>query len=229
MVNKKGLKKTSLSNKAIYFLITLGIIALVAAGVYAAVPNPGHSAAQIDFSAGVNQELFSTCDASTCPGSSSTYGQTKLEMWGLYNPTGQIYIEPKTGTQLLIAPTDWSKNLLTSINGNVAIGGNLSANYISGTAFLYTSDRSLKTNISELQDALSKVEQLQGVSFNWKSDGRADVGLIAQDVEKVYPQLVSTNEVTGLKSVEYGNLVGVLVEAIKEQQKEIDDLKVKCG
>ncbi|HEU5114493.1 MAG TPA: hypothetical protein VFT82_01865, partial [Candidatus Paceibacterota bacterium] len=54
-------------------------------------------------------------------------------------------------------------------------------------------------------------------------------GLIAQDVEKVYPELVNTNKQTGLKSVEYANLVGPLIEAVKEQQKEIDTLKAEVA
>ena len=77
-----------------------------------------------------------------------------------------------------------------------------------------------------LENSLDKVKQLQGVTFNWKESGRADIGLIAQDVEKVIPQIVSTNS-EGLKSVEYGNIVAILIEAIKEQQKQIDELKAQ--
>lgn len=94
-------------------------------------------------------------------------------------------------------------------------------------AFFYNSDKTLKTNILSLDssDSLSKILNLQGVSFNWKADGRKDMGLIAQDVEKVFPDIVSTDKSTGLKSVEYGNLVAPLIEAVKAQQKEIDALK----
>ncbi len=119
----------------------------------------------------------------------------------------------------------------------IANGGNVGINEASPTfkltvggsvgalSFFYTSDKNLKDNIKPLNDSLDKVLSLEGVSFNWKDDGRASVGLIAQDVEKVYPELVNTNPENGLKSVEYGNLVAPLIEAIKEQQKEIEILK----
>lgn len=98
---------------------------------------------------------------------------------------------------------------------------------INATAFYYTSDKSLKSNISPLTNALSKIMKLSGVSFAWKDTGAKSVGLVAQDVEKVYPELVHTNPVSGIKSVEYGNLVAPLIEAIKEQQKQIDALKAE--
>ncbi len=110
---------------------------------------------------------------------------------------------------------------------NTVADGNL---YASG--FLYnSSDRTLKTNIEPLalEDTLNKVLDLQGVSFDWKKDGTHAVGLIAQDVEKVYPELVATDKATGLKSVAYGNLVAPLIEAVKAQQKEIDELKAEVA
>ncbi len=100
------------------------------------------------------------------------------------------------------------------VNGQIGAG-----------AFFYTSDRSLKKNIKPLERSLDAVTKLQGVSFDWKKDGTKSVGLVAQDVEAVYPELVSTNTITGIKSVEYGNLVAPLIEAVKEQQKQIEILK----
>lgn len=105
------------------------------------------------------------------------------------------------------------------VNGPTVINGALSA-----SAFYYTSDLRQKKNVETLSGALDKVLQLRGVKFNWKVDGRGDIGVIAQEVEKVYPELVKTNE-KGMKSVEYGNLVGPLIEAIKEQQGQINELK----
>jgi hypothetical protein len=92
------------------------------------------------------------------------------------------------------------------------------------TAFYYNSDESLKENVAEL-DGLDIIKRLRGVSFTWKETGEDSVGLIAQEVEKVLPELVSTDSKTGLKSVQYGNIVGPLIEAVKEQQTEIDELK----
>jgi len=98
---------------------------------------------------------------------------------------------------------------------------------VTARAFVYSSDRRLKENIKPVKNALDRILDLEGVSFDWKKDGRNSLGLIAQDVEKIFPELVHTNESTGFKSVEYGNLVSPLVEAIKEQQKQIEELKLE--
>jgi len=93
------------------------------------------------------------------------------------------------------------------------------------------SDEKLKINIENTQYGLSDVLKLRGVDFNWKEklDGRRDVGFIAQEVQKVIPELV--REVDGLKgedshlAIDYGKVVPILVEAVKEQQGQIDSLK----
>ncbi|HOW37108.1 MAG TPA: tail fiber domain-containing protein [Candidatus Pacearchaeota archaeon] len=99
------------------------------------------------------------------------------------------------------------------------VSGNIRA-----TAFFYSSDRTLKTNILALKGALEKVLKLQGVSFDWKATGEPSIGLIAQDVEKVYPEAVAT-DANGIKSIDYSKLVAVLIEAVKEQQAQIDALE----
>jgi len=86
-----------------------------------------------------------------------------------------------------------------------------------------TSDANLKTNINTITKALDKVLQLRGVSFTWKESNQNSIGLIAQEVEKILPEVVSTSE-ENVKSIAYGNVVGVLIEAIKEQQRLITDL-----
>lgn len=86
-----------------------------------------------------------------------------------------------------------------------------------------TSDANLKTNINTITKALDKVLQLRGVSFTWKESNQNSIGLIAQEVEKILPEVVSTSE-ESIKSIAYINIVGILIEAIKEQQKLITDL-----
>lgn len=86
----------------------------------------------------------------------------------------------------------------------------------------YSSDRSLKTDIVALDHALENILSLNGYAFTWKDSGKKDIGVIAQEVEKVYPDLVRTDATTGLKSVEYGNLIAPMIEAMKSQQKLID-------
>ena len=70
--------------------------------------------------------------------------------------------------------------------------------------------------------------QLQGVSFNWKADGKYDIGLIAEDVGKIVPEAVEY-EKNGIdaKSVDYNKIIPLLIESTKEQQKQIDDLKAE--
>ena len=109
---------------------------------------------------------------------------------------------------------------VTGPGEKLEVGGKVKAD-----AFLYSSDENLKKNIQKIPNALGKILQLEGVLFEWKKNDNAGVGLIAQDVEKVLPAIVSTDENTGLKSVQYGNLVAPLIEAVKEQQKQIDELK----
>ena len=79
-----------------------------------------------------------------------------------------------------------------------------------------------------ITDAVEKVKQINGVAFTWKKDNTKDIGVIAQNVEKVVPELVSTDN-QGMKSVKYGNIVALLIEAVKEQQKQIDELKAKVA
>ena len=92
------------------------------------------------------------------------------------------------------------------------------------TAF---SDERLKTDIETINDALNKVCQMRGVTFKrTDDDGRTSVGVIAQEIEKVLPEVVrEDNSEDKIKSVAYGNMVGVLIEAIKELKSEIEELK----
>ena len=90
-----------------------------------------------------------------------------------------------------------------------------------------SSDERLKTNIKTIENALDKTLLLRGVNYN---DFRIEpdklrMGLIAQEVELIVPEVVNTDSETSIKSIEYQNLVGLLVEAIKEQQKQINELK----
>jgi hypothetical protein len=88
------------------------------------------------------------------------------------------------------------------------------------------SDERIKENVETIDNALNKVQQLRGVSFNRIKDGKHSIGVIAQEIEKVLPEVVTEDE-QGIKAVAYGNVVGVLIEAIKEQQKQIDELKAR--
>ena len=78
-----------------------------------------------------------------------------------------------------------------------------------------TSDVRLKSNIIPIRDALHKVLSLRGVNYNWKDTGAYDMGLIAQEVQKVIPEVVHSDE-NGILSINYAKLTALLIEAIKE-------------
>lgn len=101
---------------------------------------------------------------------------------------------------------------------------NPSTGTLSSTVFNSLSDEKAKENISNISNALTIVSGLNGVQFTWKDSGSKSAGLIAQDVEKYLPELVSENE-NGIKSLNYDGVIGVLVEAIKELKAEVELLK----
>lgn len=85
-----------------------------------------------------------------------------------------------------------------------------------------------KKNVKTIDNALEKVEKLRGVEFDWKSSGKHDIGLVAEEVAEVVPEVI-TYEKDGktIQGLHFQKLVGLLVEAIKEQQQEISSLKEK--
>jgi len=90
-----------------------------------------------------------------------------------------------------------------------------------------TSDIKLKENIHSIEDPLGKVMQINGVGFRWKDTKEDAIGVIAQDIEEVIPEVVKTNDHT--KTVNYNGLIGVLIEAVKEQQRQILELKAQIN
>jgi hypothetical protein len=95
------------------------------------------------------------------------------------------------------------------------------------------SDRRVKGDIKVVEDAINKINQINGVTFV-RTDDKEDykgrhAGVIAQEVEKVLPEVVLTDAKTGMKSVAYGNLNALLIEAIKELSKKVQDLEDKLN
>jgi hypothetical protein len=108
-------------------------------------------------------------------------------------------------------------------NGSVISNNNI-------TAYGSASDIRLKENIEVIKDPIHKVQKLRGVTFNYKKDGSKSTGLIAQELEEVLPEVIyETHDLHDkedkFKAVRYGNVVGLLVEAIKEQQETIEEQK----
>ena len=108
------------------------------------------------------------------------------------------------------------------VTGDGLFTGNITA--------YYSSDITLKDNVRPIESAIFKVQQIRGVTFDWNEKSSKlqqekghDVGLIAQEVEKVLPEVIQIRE-DGIKAIAYEKVVPLLVEAIKEQQTLIEDL-----
>ena len=161
--------------------------------------------------------------------------------------TGQITITT-SGNALTVTSQQSIGAIITGGNNSSDIiqlkkGSNIEAKldtsghwHVDGDVIAYStstsSDKKLKTNISTLTDALDKTIKLRGVNFDWIDENKPNnqVGFIAQEVEKVLPEVVKNVETLNKenethKAVDYAAVVPLLVEAIKEQQKQIDELK----
>lgn len=97
---------------------------------------------------------------------------------------------------------------------------------MTATDFNTTSDASLKTNINIIDSAIDKIVRINGVSFDWKETGNSSAGVIAQEVESVFPQVINVGE-NGIKSVNYNGLIGLLIQAVKEQNELIQELRTQ--
>ena len=150
--------------------------------------------------------------------------------------TGAAAARTITGTGQLILVTNGDG---VSGNPTITIGADIprlsasntfsnATNTFSGDVFAATfqvsSDARLKENIQTLNNAVDIVNQLRGVAYI--KDGRAEIGVIAQEVEQILPQVVR-DDPQGYKTVAYGNVVGLLIEAIKEQQNTIKELTTR--
>ena len=164
----------------------------------------------------------------------------------VYNNTGDIYIRNNADDKSVILQADngsggnanyvycdgpsggvylyhYGSTRLVTMSGGVNITGDLTA---TGNVTAY-SDITLKNNIETIPDALEKVSQIRGVTYNRNDieDSPRHTGVIAQEIEKVLPEVVSEGE-DGLKTVAYGNIVGLLIQAVKELKAEVNELKL---
>jgi hypothetical protein len=143
-----------------------------------------------------------------------------------YKPEGEPYA-PFTagdiiGTNLKIG-SGGSAAAAGAVNAtSLAIGTNNTQFTVSSTgsvtapSFNSTSSIRFKENIQPLNNALQIIQELQGVTFDWKETGQSDIGLIAEDVNKVLPQFVLKDELGIPQAIDYGKLTSVLIEAVKE-------------
>ena len=118
-----------------------------------------------------------------------------------------------------------------STSGNVAakvsstkLTFNPSTGLLTSTDYNSSSDKRLKKNIKTVTSALATVDALRGVSFEWKEGGAKSIGMIAQEVQEVIPDVVTTDD-NGYMGIKYTNVIGVLVEAIKELKADFEAYK----
>ena len=141
------------------------------------------------------------------------------------------YIGTQTNHNLYLRTNNADR--VTILNtGNVGIGATnpgerLDVNgNVRASAFFYSSDISLKENIKPLEDSLAKILQLNGISYQMKETGAERIGFSAQEVAQIFPELVNQDK-NGLLSMESNGLTAALVEAVKAQQAQIDELKAE--
>jgi hypothetical protein len=141
--------------------------------------------------------------AAACSGNSATASALNTTF-----TSGRVLYGDGTGLPVTSAS-------LTYSSGTLTCGGDVVA----------YSDRNIKTNIEPILDALEKVSRIGGYTFN-RTDGDSErrTGVIAQEVQEVLPEAVHTTE-NGTLTVAYGNMVGLLIEAIKELRAEVTELK----
>lgn len=119
----------------------------------------------------------------------------------------------------------------TSATGNQAPKTSSNLTYdsadeiLSCTDFNTTSDINLKKDIEIITNANEILNQINGVNFTWIKSNKPSIGIIAQEIEKVLPQLVNERSDTGTKSVNYNGLIGVLIEAVKELSQRVEELE----
>jgi hypothetical protein len=132
------------------------------------------------------------------------------------------------GTYKVVIKKDGSVGIGTSVPTSKlhVVGDTYISGILTATDINSASDIRLKTNIKSFENTLEKIIQINGVSFNWIDSNAKSGGIIAQDVEKVFPELVNDGD---HKTVNYNGLIGVLVESIKELKQEVEYLKSRLS
>ena len=164
--------------------------------------------------------LTGTLSAGGSAGSSGYY----LESTGSGVQWSQLSVDAS-------AITNGTSNITAANGGDISVttAGSLCATFNTSNNLIVTgtvtaqSSIALKDNVETITDALAKVMNLRGVEFDYKANGKHQIGVVAEEVEQVVPCVI--DETNGIKSVAYQNLVAVLIEAVKDLKNEIDELR----
>jgi len=144
-------------------------------------------------------------------GSGVEWGTISVNTSSISNGTSNVSVGTANG------------DVTVQTNGALCATFNASKNLVVVGTVTAQSSIVLKDNVTTITDALSKVMNLRGVEFDYKASGKHQIGVVAEEVESVVPCVV--DETDGIKSVAYQNLVAVLIEAVKDLKKEIDQLR----
>ncbi|MFU8777018.1 MAG: tail fiber domain-containing protein [Roseovarius sp.] len=137
--------------------------------------------------------------------------------------TGGPTITSSTGSNATLPTASTTASGVVTTGAQSWAGAKTFSAVVTAPDFVTTSDARLKQDIREITDALHKLRSLQGITYQIADDPRRRIGLLAQDVQRVAPEAVL--ETNGILRLSYGNLVGLLVEAIKDLSLEVDQLK----
>ena len=165
-----------------------------------------------------NKSIGITTGATPFVGIGTTNATSKLHVIGNVSATAYY----GDGSNLTGFAGSGSQTLNTTLGlGNTSNLG-MSVGVVTATDFNSASDINLKENIKTIENSLNTIEQLRGVTFNWKENQKPSLGVIAQELQEILPELVNDGTI---KSVNYNGIIGVLIEAIKELKKEVEELK----
>jgi hypothetical protein len=156
----------------------------------------------------------------------SSNGSTGSPYWATASGGGSTVTDDTTtnASRYVLFANQTSGSLTNEYVSSTKMYFNPSTGKLNATSFNSLSDILSKENIKTLDNALSKILVMRGVSFTWKGTEDKSIGLIAQEVEPILPEVVSTSE-DGIKSVSYDSIIGLLIEGIKEQQQTIEQMK----
>lgn len=184
------------------------------------VPKTGDSTLTGTFkTTGEYQSTSSTCYRMVSGNFGSFWHQNDLNFYLMATNSGNQYGSWSSMRPMQVNLSTGSVNLANSLfafdggNGNFTASGNITA----------YSDRRLKKDIVKLENAMDIINKLNGYKYKHIKDNRENIGVMAQEIEAVLPELITTSEETGMKSVAYGNLTAVLIEGLKETNKKIDE------
>ena len=202
---------------------TLGVAGVVTANAGVVVDNITIDGTEIDLSSGDLTLDVAGDIVLDANGGELQFKDDGTAIGTIYNSSGNLAIYSAGSDNDLLLQGNDGGSLITACSFDMSAAGAATFNN-DVTAF---SDERLKRDIKTIPNALDKVCQMRGVTFNRTDfDGEKQMGVIAQEVEKVIPEVVrEDNSEDKIKSVAYGNLVGVLIEAIKELEKKVEKLE----